>query len=288
MKRRGPVPGVTKKSTKPKIVRKEVPFGKETRIIVRPRAPTVYFPDPPRPKLYKRKNTVKPKIRKSLVPGTVCIILSGRFRGRRVILLKVLDSGLLLVTGPYLANGVPLRRVNSAYVIATSTKIDISSVTIPKTLTDKFFLKPRFKKTKRGAEDFLGKKKSKKPKKDKEGKEDEEEKKEEGKEGEEKPEQEEEKKEKKGKKGKKEKKEKKEKKVEDKKDKGKKAKKTPSDKASKPKTYKRKRVAKDRLAFQKHVDEQLFPIIKKDEYLFDYLASLFKLEDNQYPHLMKF
>jgi len=284
MKRRGPVPGVTKKSHKPKITIKVVPFGKETRTIIRPRAPSVYNTEPPRPKLYKRKTSIRHKIRKTLVPGTVCIVLSGRFRGRRVILLKVLDSGLLLVTGPYLANGVPLRRINSAYVIATSTRIDISSVPIPKNLTDKFFLKPRKKRTKRGAEDFLGKK-SKKPKTEKDEKEEKEEKKEDT-EGEK---EEEEKKEKKGKKEKKEKKgkkgEDKEKKTEDKKDKGKKAKKT---KSEKPKLRKKNRVTKVRLALQKQVDEKLLSIIKKDEYLFDYLATLFKLEEKQYPHLMKF
>jgi len=56
------------------------------------------------------------------------------------VCLKVLESGLLLVSGPYKVNGVPLRRVNAAYVIATSTKVDVSSVDVS-SLDDTYFAK---------------------------------------------------------------------------------------------------------------------------------------------------
>jgi len=44
--------------------------------------------------------------------------------------------------GPHKLNGVSLRRVNQIYVIATSTKLDLSSVKLDN-LDDKFFKRVR-------------------------------------------------------------------------------------------------------------------------------------------------
>jgi len=137
---------------------KKTPKKVKTVVAVEPR---FYAADDKRVPLRSNKVNRPTKLRKSITAGTVVIILAGRFRGKRVIVLKQLQpSGLLLVTGPYKLNGVPLRRVNQSYVIATSTKVDVSSVDV-KAIDDKFFARSAAKKSAKGKEEFFENKEKK-------------------------------------------------------------------------------------------------------------------------------
>ena len=106
-----------------------------------------WYPAEDEKKHFIRKSKAKkkaPKTRKGLVPGVVCIVLSGRFRGKRVVVLKVLPSGMAMVTGPYKLNGVPIRRMNPAYLLVTSTKVPVdAAIKEVEALDDKHFLRPK-------------------------------------------------------------------------------------------------------------------------------------------------
>jgi large subunit ribosomal protein L6e len=67
------------------------------------RVVSVYRESVPGPSRRGTKHAAKPKA--DLVPGAVLILLAGKYRGKRVVLLAVLPSGLLLVSGPYRLNG---------------------------------------------------------------------------------------------------------------------------------------------------------------------------------------
>jgi len=136
------------------------PFSCRGKKAAKERAPTFYPADDVPVKVPSARELASKgvtKLRKSITPGTVLILLGGRFRGRRAVFLKQLPSGLLLVTGPYAVNGVPLRRVNQAYCIATSTKVDVAKVDAAK-FEDSYFGKakvPKSQKKKKKEEDFF-------------------------------------------------------------------------------------------------------------------------------------
>jgi len=104
------------------------------------------------------------KFKAGLEPGRIVIVLAGRHKGKHVVVLSTLPSGLLLVTGPHVVNGCPLRRMHQQFVIVTSTKLDLSSVKVPEKLNDGYFKRHRdndkaAKKSKKGdGGDIFGKK----------------------------------------------------------------------------------------------------------------------------------
>lgn len=140
---------------------KKLKSGAEREIL--PKGPRYYPEVDVKTPLKSHKHHHRPtRLRSTITPGTVLIILAGRFRGKRVVFLKQLRSGLLLITGPYKVNGVPLRRVNQAYVIATSTRVDISGLHVPKKFNDDYFRRPRKEKKKQTEEDFFATEQKKK------------------------------------------------------------------------------------------------------------------------------
>ena len=137
--------------------------GKE-RLVRTKRFPR-FYPTEERPKKFsvkRKKFSNHPRrFRSSLTPGTVAILVAGKHAGKRVVVVKHLSSGLLLVTGPYKLNGVSLRRVNQIYVIATSTKLDLSADKFDQ-FDDKFF--KRVRPAKKDAEKDIFDSKKEKPK----------------------------------------------------------------------------------------------------------------------------
>merc|ERR1711934_1026389 len=118
-----------------------------------PKAPKYYAAEDTHAKLNNNKaNNKQTKLKASLVPGAVVILHAGRFKGKRAVFLKQLDSGLCLITGPFKVNGIPLRRVPQSYVIGTSTVVDVSGADTS-SVSDSLFKKPKSSKKKGQAGD---------------------------------------------------------------------------------------------------------------------------------------
>ncbi|XP_053670790.1 60S ribosomal protein L6 [Anopheles nili] len=100
----------------------------------------------------------KRNTRQSLKPGKVLILLAGRHKGKRVVLLKVLRTGLLLVTGPFQVNGCPMRRIAQNYVIATKTRVNLKKLKLPSHINDRYFRRVHPKKDSRTERDIFAKK----------------------------------------------------------------------------------------------------------------------------------
>jgi len=72
--------------------------------VVSAKQPRWYAADDVKTPLSSRKNNHKQtKLRSTIAPGSVLILLAGRFKGKRVVCLKQLDSGLLLISGMLLS-----------------------------------------------------------------------------------------------------------------------------------------------------------------------------------------
>merc|ERR1712037_746244 len=139
----------------PKFIEKKVNGAKNggTRKVPSRKLPTANdFPTTDKDIMRKTRKCFsnhKRVVRSSLKAGTIAIMVAGVHKGKRVIVLKTLSTGLLLVTGPFKVNGCPLRRVNQRFVVATSTSIDLSAVKIPEKIDDAYFRRAR--KEKKGA-----------------------------------------------------------------------------------------------------------------------------------------
>ncbi|KAK4304853.1 hypothetical protein Pmani_023224 [Petrolisthes manimaculis] len=130
-----------------------------TQLVPVKKSPAYYAAQLKEKKRPKRVKISKRPVRSSLTPGTVCIVLAGLHKGKRVVFLKGLPGGLCLITGPHKVNSCPMRRVNQIYLIATSLKIDISWFGIPKHVNDRYFRRVKAPRPRKKEGDIFEKKK---------------------------------------------------------------------------------------------------------------------------------
>jgi len=146
-KRKGVAPESLLKK-KPKFVVKQIGGEKNGgKRLVRVKKQRKFYPTEDRPKK-KRTGHITYKMHErtyktGIEPGRVVIILAGRHKGKRVVVLKTLPSGLLLVTGPHVITGCPLRRMRPPFTFVTSTKLNLSGLKLGDNINDKYFKRKR-------------------------------------------------------------------------------------------------------------------------------------------------
>ncbi|XP_040579373.1 large ribosomal subunit protein eL6 [Lepeophtheirus salmonis] len=113
-------------------------------------------------RIAKKPEKLSRRVRPTLTPGTIAVILAGIHKGKRIVILKELSSGMLLISGPFKLNNCPIRRINQRYLLATSTKLDVSSIKMPENINDDYFRRLRAAKKPAGSV-FEGKKEEYKP-----------------------------------------------------------------------------------------------------------------------------
>jgi len=106
--------------------------GKKYLLKMNPKKYPVPNLNTPRKAVYKQV-----KLRASVTPGTIGILLKGNQRAKRVIFLKQIDSGLLLVCNP--VNQCAPRTIDHKFFLATKMKVDVSGIQIPEEMNHTFF-----------------------------------------------------------------------------------------------------------------------------------------------------
>jgi ribosomal protein L14E/L6E/L27E len=82
--------------------------------------------------------TARKKNLLSLKRGSVLILLTRKLFGKKVVLLDITETGLLVVTGPFSINGISLRRVNFKYTISSGAIINLKKIN-SSVLNDEYF-----------------------------------------------------------------------------------------------------------------------------------------------------